>query len=217
MRHFIITINRDFGSLGRPIARRLAQLLDVEYYDRDIVEAAARKLNLPVSVISKSDEKTSSNSFFNMVYPVGTGPREQQKAVFDAQCAFIQQVAEKESCIIVGRCADYVFQNHPDAMHIYIYAPYADRLANCVGPLHMSKNDAKRMIGEVDRARARYHRFYAGYDANDPDHVHLIINSALLEVEGTAQALAAIARVRFADTPVKEIEDPEAIEVPKKG
>ena len=82
-------------------------------------------------------------------------------------------------------------------MNIYIYASYADRLANCVGPLHMEKSVAKKMIAGVDKARAAYHRYWAGYAANDPEHNHIIVNSALLEVEGTAQALAAIARVRF--------------------
>ena len=198
MKKFVITINRDFGSLGRPIARRLAELLGVEYYDRDIVEEAAKKLNLPVSVISEEEEKKASG-FFGMMFPLGHDTQEHQKAVFNAQADFIRKAAAKESCIIVGRCADYLLQDEPDAMHVYIYAPYADRLANCVGPLHMDKAEAKKMIAGVDKARSAYHRYWAGYDANDPDHVHIIINSALLEVEGTAQALAAVARVRFSD------------------
>ena len=134
-----------------------------------------------------------------MMFPLGHDTQEHQKAVFNAQADFIRKAAAKESCIIVGRCADYLLQDDPDAMHVYIYAPYADRLANCVGPLHMDKAVAKKMIAGVDKARSAYHRYWAGYEANDPDHVHIIINSALLEVEGTAQALAAVARVRFSD------------------
>jgi len=198
MKHFVITINRSFGSLGRPIAHKLSELLGVEYYDRDIVEAASKKMNLPISTISNIEEK-NHNGFFSMLFPVGTGPMEQQKAVFETQAGFIQHVAEKESCIIVGRCADYVLKHLDYVMNVYIYAPYADRLANCVGPLHMEKSEAKKMIANVDKARDSYHRLYAGYPADDPDHMHLIVNSSLLEVDGTAQALAAIAREKFGD------------------
>ena len=197
MKKFVITIAREFGSLGRPIAKRLAELLDVEFYDRDIVEAAARKMNLPVSVISKHEEKKSG--FFQMMFPLGTESMERQKAIFDCQSKIISDLAAKESCIIVGRCSDYVLQGEPGAVHVYIYAPYADRLANCVGTLHMEKAEAKKMIAEVDKARMAYHKYFAGFTPSDPAHKHIIINSALLEVEGTAQALAAIIRQKFAD------------------
>ncbi len=197
MEKFVITINRDFGSLGRPIAKRLAELLGVEYYDRDIVEATARKLHQPVSVISDAEERKAAG-FFSMLFPLGHDSMAHQRELFETQSAFIQKMASTRSCIIVGRCADYVLRDHPNAMHIYIYAPYADRLANCVGPLHMEKGEAKRMIAGVDKARMAYHRYWCGYAANDPEHLHMIVNSALLEVEGTAQALAAVARVRFA-------------------
>lgn len=194
--HFVITINRDFGSLGRPIARRLAQLLGVEFYDRDIVEATAKRLKQPISVISDAEEQKASG-FFRMLFPLGRTTAPHQKTLFETQAAFIQQVASTQSCIVVGRCADYVLRDHPNTMNVFIYAPYADRLANCVGPLKMDKRIAKKMIAGVDKARAAYHKYWAGYPANDPEHNHIIINSALLEVEGTAQALAAIARVRF--------------------
>jgi cytidylate kinase len=107
-------------------------------------------------------------------------------------------LAEKESCIIVGRCADYVLKDNLNAVHVYIYASYADRLANCVGTLGMEKNEAKRMIADVDKARLAYHKHFAKYAPGDPKHKHVIINSALLEVEGTAQALATIIRQKFA-------------------
>lgn len=192
MKKFVITITRQFGSLGRPVAKRLSELLEVEYYDRDIVEAAAKKMKLPVSVISETEEKKSG--FFQMLFPLGTESPERQKAIFDVQSQIISDLASKNSCIIVGRCADYVLADDPDAIHVYIYAPYADRLANCVGPLGMEKAEAKRMIADVDKARTAYHKYFTGYSPGNPDHKHVIINSALLEVEGTAQALAAIVR-----------------------
>ena len=192
---FAITITREFGSLGRPIAKRLSELLDIEYYDRDIVEATAKQMNLPVSTLSKKEEKGSS--FWRMILPLGEDSPEQKKRIFEVQSQIIQDIAEKESCIIVGRCADFVLKDNPDAVHVYIYASYADRLANCVGTLGMEKNEAKHMIAEVDKARMAYHKRFAKYTPGDPEHKHIIINSALLEVEGKAQALATIIRQKF--------------------
>ena len=200
MKNYVITIAREFGSMGRPIAKRLSELLGIEYYDRDIVEVTAKWMNLPVYVISNAEEKKSG--FFRMVFPLGTESPERQRRLFETQAKLIHGWSEKQSCIIVGRCADYVLADHPNALHVYIYAPYADRLANCVGPLGMKKDEAKRMIAEVDRARNAYHKFFAGYAPDDPRHKHLIINSAFLEVEGTAQALAAVARVKFGENEV---------------
>lgn len=195
MEKFVITITREFGSLGRPIAKKLSEILKVQYYDRDIVEETARQLNLPVSVLSRKEEKRSG--FFDMLFPLGIEDAAQQSRIFAAQAQIIHSLAEKESCIIVGRCADYILRDEPNALHVYIYAPYADRLANCVGTLGMKKNEAKKMIADVDKARTAYHKYFSHYLPGDPEHTHIMINSAVLEVEGTAQALAAIAGIRF--------------------
>ena len=96
MGNFVITINRDFGSLGRPIAKRLAELLGIEYYDRDIVEATAKKLHQPVSVISEAEERKASG-FFSMLFPLGRDTAPHQRTLFETQAAFIQEVASKQS------------------------------------------------------------------------------------------------------------------------
>ena len=121
MKKFIITITRQFGSLGRPIAKELAELLHVEYYDRDIVETTAKRMNQRVSVISDAEEAAKS-SFFKMRFPLGTEESRIQDEIFDVQQKIITELADKESCIIVGRCSDYVLRNYKNVIHIYIYA-----------------------------------------------------------------------------------------------
>lgn len=196
MDHFVITIQREFGSLGRPIAKRIAQLLNVEFYDRDIVEETAKKMDMPVSVVSDHEERGrgGSGSFFRMLFPLGTDPDERKDKIFMTQSTIIESIAMRESCVIVGRCADYILQDHPNALHVYIYASYEDRLKNCIGPLGMKEDDAKSMIADVDKARRAYHLHYAKYAADDPEHKDIIINSSRFDVEGTAQILACIAR-----------------------
>lgn len=196
MSKYLITIARQFGSLGRPIAKELAAQLNITYYDRDIVEAAAKKLNLPVSVISDAEEAAKSR-FFRMKFPLGNDTTAMQDRLFETQKNIILNLTDKESCIIVGRCSDYILRHEPEHMSIFIYAPYDSRLSNCINTLHMTKAAAKRMISDVDRARDSYHMRYAGFLPSDTGHKQLLIDSSLLGAEETAKALADIIRKRF--------------------
>lgn len=193
---FIVTIARQFGSMGRPIARLVSEKLGIKYYDRDIVEMTSQKLNVPVSTISGVEESAKS-AFFNMNYPLGLGTTEIQDSIFAAQRKIIADLAEKESCIIVGRCADYILKDHKNIMNIFIYAPYEARLANCVEKLDMGPSEAKKMIASVDKARESYHRQYCGYSMSDKDYKHIMIDSSLLGVEGTCDALTHIISKKF--------------------
>lgn len=198
MSKYVVTIARQFGSLGRPIAARMAEILGIEYYDRDIVDAAAKKMKLPVSTISDADE-TVSQGFFPMMFPLGQNSIRMQHDVFDTQREIILNLADKGSCIIVGRCADYILESAKNHLRIYIYASYEKRLENCIGPLLMSEESAKRMIREVDKAREAYHRHYAGYAPEDVNYKDILIDSGMLGVEGTAQYLAELVKKRFGE------------------
>lgn len=158
MSKFVITITRQFGSLGRPIAKELAKLLNIECYDRNIVEATAKKMNKLVSVISEEEERVKSKYSF-MSYPLGMGTVPAQRNIFKVQSEIINSLADKESCVIVGRCSDYILKNHKNALHIYVYAPYEYRLKNCTEHLGLDKDTAVKMIRDVDRARESYHKY----------------------------------------------------------
>ncbi len=196
MSHYAITITRQFGSLGRPIARELAEELGINYYDRDIVESVAQKTNLSVSEISNNEE-VAGNSFWKMKFPIISETRMVQDHIFEVQKNIIQDIAAREDCIIVGRCSDYVLKDHEKCIHIYIFASEEQRMKNCVEVLHLEPQEAKRMIKDVDRARDSYHTRYAGYLPNDENHQDIMINSGLLGTKGTAQALAGIIRKKL--------------------
>ena len=191
MEKFTITITREFGSLGRSIARELSQILGVEFYDRDIVEEVANKLNLPVSTVSNEEEK-SRHSFLPRMFPLGTDEEYMQDIIFDVQKDIILNLAKKTSCILVGRCSDFLLEKEKNNINIFIYASYEKRLQNCVDTLGMTESEAKRMILSVDRARNAYHKKYAGYLPGDPEHKQLMIDSSLLGVTGTAKLIAEI-------------------------
>lgn len=191
MKKFTITITREFGSLGRSIAKELSRELGVEFYDRDIVEEVAKQLNLPVSTVSDEEEK-SKQSFLPRMFPLGTDEAYIQDIIFDVQKGIILDLARRTSCILVGRCSDYLLEKEKNNINIFIYAPYEKRLENCVNALGMTEGEAKRMITSVDRARNAYHKKYAGYLPGDPEHKNLMIDSSLLGVTGTAKLIAQI-------------------------
>jgi cytidylate kinase len=200
MGHYVVTIQRQFGSMGRPIARKMSEILGIDFYDRDIVEAAAKQLDLPVSVVKKEEERAHTqypNPFSRMCFPLDDGTSATQDDIFEAQKKVIRQIAEKETCIIVGRCADFVLSDMPESCHIFIYAPYKTRVYNSVHSLNLKEKEARHMIHEVDKARRSYHMHYAGYIPSDPRFKHLLIDSSFLGVDGTAEYLAELVRRKF--------------------
>lgn len=196
MSNYVITITRQFGSLGRPIASKLAEMLGIDYYDRDIVEHTAKEMGENIKFISEQEEKAKTG-FAWMKIPFGISTSEKQDEIFNIERKVIEGYAEEKSCIIVGRCADYILQDRKNAIHIYIYAPLQARLRNCVDILLMDERDARKTLREVDKMRDVYHKRYAGYLPGDPQHKHLLIDSSLLGVNGTAKLLARLVKERF--------------------
>lgn len=200
MEKYIVTITRQFGSLGRPIAKHMSELLGIDYYDRDIVDQAAAKLKLPVSLIDQVEERASRqvvSPFSRMMFPLGKGTTSTQNDIFEAQENIIKFLAENHSCIIVGRCADFILSEMKNSIHIYIYASYEARLKHCIEELHMEESAARRMIKSVDEARDSYHMQYAGYLPDDKRHKDILIDSSLFGVEGTAEYLAEAVKKKF--------------------
>ena len=196
MDNYIITVARQFGSLGRPIAKELSELLDINYYDRDIVEETAKKMGMTVSEVS-NEEEVAKTPFFKMGFPLGMGTSAKQDEIFSMQAKIIRELADKESCIIVGRCSDYVLRNYKNAIHVFINAPYEARLRNCVDLLHLDMENAKKEIQEVDKARDAYHMRYAKFLPSDFNHKNVMVDSSLFGVEGTAKALARMIQERM--------------------
>lgn len=199
MEKFVVTIGRQFGSMGRPIAKKAAEMLNINYYDRDIVEEAAKELGMPFSTVSHEEEEANHRfgAYGKMLFPLGNGASELQKRIFFVQRDVIQDLAEGGPCILVGRCADYIMKDEKNLYRGHIYAPKEIRIRNCVRYCGMTQDKAKKMCTDVDRARKAYHRFFAGYDQMSPEHVDFMLNSAVMGIDGTAELLVEMIRNRF--------------------
>lgn len=191
---YVITISRQFGSLGRPIAEKVAEKLGINFYDRDIIEAAAEKLKLSVSEASALEEQVK-DGFLYMRYPLGaTTAPEIQDRLYEVESNIIMSTTEDEDCVIVGRCSEYLFRNRPRHLAIFIYAPYSARMQNCVDTLGLTEREASQMIRQVDRARNAYHKRYTRYSAGDPQYHDAMLDSSTFGIEGTADVIVDMAR-----------------------
>ena len=162
------------------------------------MEATARRMGQPVSEISEKEER-GGNIFSNRRYPLGTGLISMQQEIFYVQSNIIRDLAHKESCIIVGRCADSILQDISRCLNVYVYAPLEARLKNCTELLGMDENTAKRMIREVDRAREVYRLRYCDGVKSVPDHRDLLIDSSKYGPQKTAKILCGVVREVFFD------------------
>ncbi len=196
MDNYVVTISRQFASFGRSIAQKLSQELKVEFYDRDIVEATAKRMGQPIPVISNEEENANS-AFFTRKYPLGMGVANIQDEIFNVQTNIIRDFAQRESCIIVGRCAGSVLKEHPRCLNVFIYSPYECRLRNCTEVLQMDLKVAKRMIKDVDKARENYRYRYCPEVKNVYDGYDIMIDSSRFGIEKSAKILADIVRSQF--------------------
>ena len=197
MKQYVVTISRQFGSLGRIIAQQMSRELGVNFYDRDIVEETASRMGLPVSVISDTEENSKA-IYFKQQYPLGMGITSMRDEIFLIQKNIIRDLAQKESCIIVGRCADSILMDMENHLNVYIYAPVEARMRNCTGILKMDEKTARKMIREVDRSRELYHRRYCPEYVDPSTNKDIMLDSSRFGTEGTARILVGLVKDMFA-------------------
>lgn len=196
MEQYVVTISRQFGSMGRTIAEKMSEKLGVDYLDRDIVQSTARRMKKSIPIISKEEEKVKT-FFLRKKYPFNLGIYNITDEIFYVQKNIIRDRAARGSCIIVGRCADSILRDYKNHLNVYIYAPYEARLKNCVNELQMDEKTAVKMIKEVDSARLNYQKKYCPEVKTVFDHKDIMIDSSKFGIEGTADILSQIVMERW--------------------
>lgn len=199
-KNYIVTVTNQFCSMGRVIADRMGELLGVKCYNEQLSSAAAQALELPEELVDENEERSRrvvGDTLFPMIQRLGDRTSETQNQIFETQSRIIRTLAEKESCIIVGRCSDYVLEEWENAIHFYIYAPYEDRVIHCMEQLHMEERQARKLVAQTDEERTAYHMNFTGFLPDSKYHKDLMVNSSLLGVEATARMLAGVVKTRF--------------------
>ncbi len=193
--HYVITVSRQFASLGRTIAEHAAKKLGIYYLDRDLIEHAAKRLDISVDEVKKGEEK-STNSLIRRKFPFGLTPSPLEDEIFQVESSIMHDVAKEQSCIIVGRLGEHVLRNHPRHLHVYIYAPKEARLKNAVEVLGMDKRLAEKTLRDVDLSRAYYRRRYTMCTQSFEER-ELMIDSSVFSVDQAAELIVQAAKIKF--------------------
>lgn len=180
----IITIGREFGSGGRELGRRLAEELNIEYYDKEIITEIANHTQLSEEYVSEILEHR-----IHHLYPITVGRTinfssdyqiKQIQSIYIAQCEILKKLAEKSSCVIVGRCADYILKDY-NPFKIFVYADMESRITRCLKRNdengELTRKKIKRHILKIDKDRAKYYQYYTGLKWGDKSNYDLCINT----------------------------------------
>lgn len=200
----VITIARQYGSGGREIGEKVAAALGIKHYDENLITLAAREGNLDETVASKADESAANSllytlalgsNFFGSAMNFGYKPPLNDK-LFLLQSDVIRRAAEEGSCVIIGRCADYVLRDHPKRLSVFVYGDLPHRKQR-VMDRHEGLTEAQAidLINKTDRRRSSYYNFYTGNKWGKYDNYHLAVNSSLLGIDKTAEMIANAAKL----------------------
>lgn len=182
----VITISREYASGGRIIGRKVAEALNVPFYDREIIGLAAEKARLSAGAVEQSEEKITKGFEYGLYIGRKYMPIPDQ--VFIAQSKVIEEIAHKGACVIVGRCADHILRDDGNCIHIFIHAPFEQRVRRAVGEYGLSAKEAEQAVRDNDAGRESYYNHYTGTQWGDAHHYHLSINSEM----GIAQCVDLI-------------------------
>ena len=180
---FVITINRELGSGGRTVGRKLAEKLGVEYYDKAVIKALQERYNLSAEDIERLKGQETSwwaefkrkMTFTDSDYELNMTGIETEE-IFRAETQILKALAKDESCVIAGRSAFYIFRENPNHLSILIQASMPCRMARVAREQNMSKEEARMTIETVDRMRENYVNEYTGTSRYDTRNYHLVLN-----------------------------------------
>lgn len=174
----IITISRQFGSGGYEIAQSLSKELNIPVYDKEIIEKAATNSEMAQSLFEDYKIDRSDN-FLNDLSRALPSANNLDEKIYRHQCDVLQKLASEKSCIIVGRNADDILKNHPQALKVFIYAPKEDRVQTIIKRYGISEKEASEMIDEVDRNRASYYEYFTHKKFGYVENYNLCLNSSI--------------------------------------
>ncbi len=201
---FVITIGRQLGSGGRQIGEKLASMMNISFYDKELINIASKESGLGKEFFEKFDEK-SSHSFFGgflslrgiLSDDIYSNNYLNNETLFTIQSDIIRNLAEEKSCVFIGRCADYVLKDHPRCLNVFITADMEDKIRRVSEIHNLPENKAEDFIEKMDKKRASYYNYYSNKEWGTADSYHLCINSSILGIEETVTFICNFAEKRF--------------------
>lgn len=194
MDNMILTIGRQFGSGGRVIGKKLADVLGISYYDKELITLAAKESGLCPEVFEKADERASDGlahaftmgfSYLGMYTPYADILS--NEGLFKIQSDSIRKLAEREACVIVGRCADYILRDNPNCISFFIHDRMDNRVQRVVERQQITVEQARELILKTDKSRAAYYDYYTNKTWGMSSSYNFSIDASVLGIDKTVE------------------------------
>ena len=197
-KNIIITIAREYGSGGHLLGEMLSKELGIKLYDKEFIGMAAKRSGMDENFIAKNEQ--SIPSFWlkcimskNSEQPL-EGSLSSDDVLFVAESKIIQELAEKEPCIIIGRCADFILQDYPKVLKLFCYSDIENAVSRCVSEYGIKRENAESEIRRINRNRIHHYEYYTGRKWGEPHHYNLMLNTGTISLETACKLIKDIYR-----------------------
>ena len=194
MSNRIITIGREFGSGGRTIGREVAKKLGIPCYDQELIEKMAEESGFTREYVEKESENASLGSWAASALGMDgtyTAPTNQDR-LWAVQSRIIREIAEKESCVIVGRCADVILEDKADLLRVFIHADFDARAKRIVEKYGETEVPTEKRLKDKDKRRALYYQYYTDRKWGSIENYHVILDSGELGIDKCVEIIASL-------------------------
>lgn len=205
MEKIIITIGRYCGSGGSFVGKILAKKLGIEFYDRKLLQLASDDSGISEELFAHADEKLKSSLLYKISRNVYKGeliPPESEdftsnKNLFNYQAKVIKELAQKESCVIIGRCADFILKDEKNVVNVFVSADRDTCVKTEINRLSIPKKDAEARVDKLNKYRAEYYKYYTGKVWNEPKNYDLCLNTSEFSYEQCADLIIDYIEKKF--------------------
>ena len=189
-RRFVITISREYGSGGRYIGKLVAQKLGIKLYDKEFIGKMAEETGLSAEYIKNNEQKRDILDSFNNGYYSGLNNADE---LFIKESEMIKNVAQNESCVIVGRCADSILKDNENILKIFINSSMSNKIKRATEFYGMNKEKAEKEINRINKLRANHYKYYTEKDWRDPSNYDICINSDAIGIDNAVNLICEMA------------------------
>ena len=206
MKNIVITIAREYGSGGRTIGEMLANKLGIHFYDKELAKLASEDSGINEALFNTNDEKVKASKLMQFLRPHNSelitpdsDEFTSEDNLFNLQAKVIRQLAERESCVIMGRCADYVLEDYDNVLSVFVHAPHDFKMEQAGLKISLKGKELERFIEKTDRQRAGYYKYHTGREWTDARNYDLCLNSAKLGFDKCVEEIISYMKVRFGE------------------
>jgi cytidylate kinase len=205
MEHYVITIARGYGSGGKTMGNMLAQELGIHFYDRELLRLASDDSGINEDLFGKADEQLKKSLLYKVARKEYRGeliPPDREDFVsndnlFNYQAKVIKEIAEQESCVIVGRCADYILKDTKNVVKIFVHASLEDCVVRLEEMYSLPQKELEKKVLDIDKRRAEYYKYHTGRNWEDAKNYDLCLNSQQLGFDKCVKIIKSYLDIRL--------------------